>query len=239
MGANGDSAQADSSVQGWPALIAEVQKTFNLLRDVFGYALPGAVFLAIGLLSGRLSLKQLPVLLYPYQLPSWAAVLVTVTACYVIGQIMASIAYTPGAVLKYFRARKNPDDTRVTEHPTEISAARLEIRRLYPGFFVSLDRRETMVIFAGGTMAALLSGVVVFCLRCLSLSQILALAGLILLVDFWTGMPHLKRVQVAIGKAYTEAQQHDQAAENGAAKRGEFSQACLDLLKATTAALQK
>ena len=166
-----NSAKADDSAQGWPGLLSELQKSFNLLRDVFGYAMPGAVFLSIGLLSGRISLGQVNKLLNPYQPPTWAVVALLIIVCYVVGQVLAAVAYTPSNLRKYFRARKNPADPWVKHHPTEVSGHLLEIQRLYPGFLSSLERRETIAILIGSTMVALLGGALVFCLTWLNLAS--------------------------------------------------------------------
>jgi hypothetical protein len=226
----------DGSVSGWPALVAEVQKTFNLLRDVFGYAMPGGVFVGIGLLSHRLTMAQFRDLLLPYTLSPWAAAIVVLAVCYVTGQILAAIAYTPSGIRKYIQAKRRPNEP--VKHPTEVAADLLEIRRLYPGFFNSLDRRETITIFVGATTVALLAGAVIFCMGCFTLSQILVAAGLILLVDFWTAVPHLGRVETAIRGAYDLAKADDKAAVP-AAQPNDFKQPALDLIKAATSALNK
>jgi hypothetical protein len=237
------SAKPDDAAQGWPGLLSELQKSFNLLRDVFGYAMPGAVFLSIGLLSGRISLRQFAQLLYPYQLPAWGAVIFLVIVCYVVGQVLAAIAYTPANLRKYFRARKNPHDPWVKEHPTEVSSKLLEIQRLYPSFLMSAERRETISIFIGSTMAALLGGAVVFCFHWLNLCSTLVIAGIILFSDFWTAMPHLRRVHHAVAEAYVEAEQYEKEHSGDKAKSrtdpGDVKQALVELIKAATDAIGK
>jgi hypothetical protein len=240
---NSDSAVPSDSAQGWPGLLSELQKGFNFLRDMFGYAMPGAVFLSIGLLSGRISLRQFKELLDPYQLPAWGAVLVLTIVCYVVGQVLAAIAYTPASLWKYYRVKRNPNDPWVKSHPTEVSGHLLEVRRLYPGFLASLERRETLAIFIGSTMVALLAGWLVFCHTWLNLYWTLVIAGTILLVDFWTAMPHLRRVQDAVKEAYTEAEEHEKKQRDARTKPAttpeEMKQVLADLIKAATDALGK
>ncbi|MGB0064167.1 MAG: hypothetical protein WBP85_06955, partial [Terracidiphilus sp.] len=67
----------DSNANSWPGFLSELTKSFLILRDIFGYALPGAVFFAIGLLSGNIKLQQLQSLLQPYQnqIPWWLALI--------------------------------------------------------------------------------------------------------------------------------------------------------------------
>jgi hypothetical protein len=94
-------AGSDNSVGSWPGLVDQINKTFNLVRDAFGYALPGGVFLAIGLISGQFNLWEVRNLLAPYHLPAWAAFVAIVAACYPVGTVMAAIAYMPFMLVKY------------------------------------------------------------------------------------------------------------------------------------------
>jgi hypothetical protein len=238
-----NSTQPEDSAQGWSGLLSELQKSFNLLRDVFGYAMPGGVFLSIGLLSGRISLRQFKQLLDPYQLPDWGVVAVLTLVCYVVGQVLAAVAYTPASLRKYYRVKRNPEDPWVKDHPTEVSGHLLEVKRLYPGFVASLERRETLAIFIGSTMVALLAGWLVFCHSWLNLCCTLVIAGIILFIDFWTAMPHLERVQNAVSEAYIEAEKYEKERRNSgtasAANPDEVKQALVELIKAATEAISK
>ena len=91
----------DDTASSWPGLLGQVNKTFDLIRDVFGYALPGAVFLAIGLISRRYTLDALDHLLSPYTLTAWAAFIVVVAASYAAGNVMAAIVYMPIGLFKW------------------------------------------------------------------------------------------------------------------------------------------
>jgi hypothetical protein len=93
-------SSSDGSVGSWPGLFDQINKTFNLVRDAFGYALPGGAFLGIGLLSGQFNLWQVRNLLAPYQLPAWAAFLAIVAICYPVGTVMAALAYMPFMLVK-------------------------------------------------------------------------------------------------------------------------------------------
>lgn len=237
---NSDDSKSDAA-QGWPGLFSELQKSFNLLRDVFGYAMPGAVFLSIGLMSGRISLRQVDGLLKPYTPPTWAVVVLLIIACYVVGQVLAAVAYTPAALRKYYRELRNPADPWVTNHPTEVSGHLLEVQRLYPGFLSSLERRETIAIFIGSTMVALLAGALVFCLQWFNLCGTLVTAGVILFVDFWTAMPHLRRVHKAVAAAYIEAEAYEAKHKDDKPKPAspDVKQALVELVKAATDAIGK
>jgi len=100
-------ADSGDGASSWPGLFAQLNKTFDLIRDVFGYALPGAVFLAIGVMAkkaglGGFSLQDVKGAV-PFQVPGWALFLGTLAACYATGDIMAAIAYMPMSVIKWIQ----------------------------------------------------------------------------------------------------------------------------------------
>lgn len=189
------------AVNSWAGVVAELIKSFLILRDIFGYALPGAVFLGIGVLTGRIRLQSLQDLSQPYHPPIWVALVLLVGACYAVGQVLAAFAYLPIDVCKWWKSAQNPDDGWLRNHPTEVDAEILGIRRQYPEFLVDLDRRETLTILTASMMVALFSGAIVFCYVKPPLCTTLIFAGLVLLVDFSTEIPHLRRVRQAVKDA--------------------------------------
>lgn len=89
-------AESSDSGSSWPGLLSELTKGFLILRDVFGYALPGAVFLGMGLICRRFSLADIRYyVLNGYHPPGWLSAIVALGACYVIGHVMAVLAYLP------------------------------------------------------------------------------------------------------------------------------------------------
>src|SRR5258708_3139527 len=173
-------ANSPDSVDSWPGFLAQLNKTFLLIRDIFGYALPGGVFLAIGLISKRFSLGDVQNLLHPYQPPAWAVFALLVATCYVAGNVMASIAYLPIAMWKWLQSeilwipKSLPNKHKglqskmlwvaksLADNPTEVTGDLLEIRERHTGFFVESDRRETLLLLSGSTAVALLGGYAVF-----------------------------------------------------------------------------
>ena len=170
-------ANSDSSVGSWPGLLNELNKHLLLLRDVFGYAMPGGVFFAVGLISGYLSICRAQCLLWPYQPPGWVVFVLGVVACYIVGNILAGTAYMPIGIAKYivwmiyrhhwFKVVGNLDDKPVPEgswrdwllnNPTEVQKEMLEAGLKHPSLLDTVERRETMVLLAGSTAAALLGG---------------------------------------------------------------------------------
>ncbi len=221
-------AESSDGVGSWPGFVAQINNTFNLLRDAFGYALPGGVFLAIGLLSKRFSLSDIDDLLSPYHPPTWAFVILVVGACYVIGDILAATAYMPISVGKWlvWQMGRLRDCLRswnwlqptlkwldswlgawlrdwLDHNPTEVSSKLLEIRSRREKMLLTLDRRETLTILAGSTSVALLGGWYVFFQEKWDAGTIVRWAGIIVLIQFATGMSHLRRVAAAIRQADT------------------------------------
>jgi hypothetical protein len=235
-------AESSDSSSSWPGLLAELNRTFGLVRDVFGYALPGAVFLAIGVMAnkagrGGFSLAEVRAAI-PFPVPAWLCFLGLLAACYATGDVMAGIAYMPISIGKWLRwlpqrkflyqldervtkqnawvAEKSggkdkghkADLDRLKDNPTEVTADLLEIELRHPEFFISLDRRETLVLMSGSMFVALLGGWLVFYIAQWHAEIVLPLAGAILLVQFMTGISHLRRVRSAIREADTLATNH-------------------------------
>jgi hypothetical protein len=92
---------SNGSVSSWPGFIDQLNKTFMLVRDAFGYALPGAAFLAIGLISRSFTMTDVQCLLRPYQLPPWMAFFMIIAVSYAVGGVMAAAAYMPFMLAKY------------------------------------------------------------------------------------------------------------------------------------------
>jgi len=248
-------ANSSDSVSSWPGLLAQLNKTFLLIRDVFGYALPGGVFLAIGVISKRFSLLDVQNLLHPYQPPAWAVFILLVGACYAVGDILASTAYMPIAIRKWIQwqfqkqylypLKDRPVDfdkpmkdnaTKVDwlkDNPTEVTADLLEIKTREPEFFVELDRRETLMLLSGSTAVALLGGWFFFYIYKVHPRTLFAIAGIVVVIQFSTGISHLRRVRSAIREA--DRIPHP-ATPNS---RPDFQQLLADLIKAATNALGK
>lgn len=230
-------AEANGSGSGWPGFVGQLNKTFMLVRDAFGYALPGGVFLAIGLICKGYTLSQIQSLLSPYTLPSWAAFIAVVAACYAAGSVMAGVAYLFFDLFKYIvwmldrHGKHAPALMKgwLDDNPTEVTKEALEKRAQHPDLFNTLDRRETLTVMAGSMAAALLVGWYVFCHAQWSISQILFWAGLFMAIDFLTGLSHVRRVAKAVLGAKVAAPAPDP----------NFSKLLAELITAATKLLNK
>jgi len=227
MAGSGDSGAT------WADIVKSLMDTFQLLRDIFGYALPGLVFVGIGIASGRIQLQRVHDLMKPYDPPMWMLAGLAIAACYIIGHLLASIAYLPIDIHKLYHAWRK-DQTWLDNHPTEICADDLKWRHFYPELLHDLDRRETMGLLMYSTLAAMVLGWTVFYWLALPLRTTIILISIFVFVDGLTLMPHLSRVRTAIHKAGPEIQKHEEAHEAGSeAKKlvGDALQTAADSVK--------
>ena len=248
-------ADSGDNASSWPGLIGQINSAFMLIRDAFGYGLPGAVFLAIGVIAKNrcsectgFSLQQVKDFV-PFAVPAWVGFLAMIAACYAAGTVMAAAVYMIFSLFKYIfwmidRHVADYDVTNTTakpalvgattvqpgstvaisreqlkdlpaglvckdldegtwrdwlfSNPTEVTPEILKLRVTHPELLNTLDRRETLNVMGGSMAAALLGGYCVFYRWHLSFSQIIVCAGMIMLVQFLTGLSHLRRVLKAI-----------------------------------------
>ncbi|HEY6348842.1 MAG TPA: hypothetical protein VI636_05470 [Candidatus Angelobacter sp.] len=210
-------AASNGSGGGWAGVVQELLKTFLILRDIFGYALPGGVFLGIGMFVGRIRMQAISGVISPFHVPTWAAAILIVAGCYAVGHVLASAAYLLSDIGKAIVARKyraelldppvtldagvQPRLRWLLDNPTEVTADLLVLRSKQPEIFVDLDRRETMTLLSGALLVALTAGPIIFCWLKLGLCATLLVGAAILVIDFATAFPHLRRVKMATRKA--------------------------------------
>jgi hypothetical protein len=182
-----------NGASSWPGFLSELSKGFLILRDVFGYALPGAVFLGVGLICGRFSLRDVRYYIFdPYHPPAWLAAIAGLGACYVVGHVMAAVAYFP------YNFKKE----------TEVPAGLILARGQHPELLIELDRQSTMTMMRGSSGVALLLGSVFFWWlpKTPPLGWMLGAAGVLLLVVFyWSAMPHIGRLAKSTNLAVDSA----------------------------------
>jgi hypothetical protein len=204
----------DSS--GWAKVVEELIRSFEILRDIFGYALPGGVFLGIGVLTGKINLATVAAQLKPLLLPAWAGAILLIAGAYVTGQILAAVAYTPWSIAKWMVWLGNhehfqPDspEKRTTPgtaldwllwHPTEVSPEVVKIRTARPELCSTLERRETLTVLEGAVTIALGAGAFLFKPQDPWRGIIWGGAGF-MLITFCTAFAHLKRVTCAVVRA--------------------------------------
>ena len=219
-------AASDDKGSSWPGFLSELTKGFLVLRDVFGYALPGAIFLGVGVVCRRFSLHDLKYYVFePYHPPAWLAAIIGLGACYAIGHVMAALAYFP------YNFGKQAGD---------VSPGLILARGEYPELLIELDRQSTMTMMRGSTGAALLLGSILFWWlpKTPPLGLMLSGAGsLLLLVFYWSAKPHIGRLAKATSEAADTAKKDALAADAGSLPQ--LKQILQDTAAALTEALKK
>jgi len=217
-------ADSDNAANSWPGFLSELSKGFLILRDVFGYALPGAVFLGVGLICRRFSPSDLQYYVFkPYNPPAWFALFLGIGACYVVGHVMAAIAYFP-----YNFGKENVEGIK------KLVLARGQ----HPELLIELDRQSTMTMMRGASGVALLAGSICFWWLCKtpSLGFMLSAAGILLLGVFYlSAKPHIGRLSAAT----TDAADAANAAPSAPASIPAVKQVLQGAIAALAAALEK
>ena len=137
------------------SLLASLIKGFLLLRDFFGYVIPGAVLLTIvARCVGGIDFSHLPLVADSI----WVTAALAITASYVAGHVLAAIGYSLydglDSALERLRRARPP----IPPAPSPSEGNVLYYRYLYPSMFIEADRRETLSIFRVGLAVALLAG---------------------------------------------------------------------------------
>jgi hypothetical protein len=145
-------------------LLGSLVSGFLLLRHVFGYLLPGALFL-LGLIY-TYSTTQSSVLHSVTSAfadtPKWLVIWFFVAGSYVIGHVLVAIGYQIYGGLRGLARIIRPETPEKTkaEVKTEAIERDAEIlfhRYLYPGLFIDRDRRDTINILRIGLAIAFLA----------------------------------------------------------------------------------
>jgi hypothetical protein len=115
---------------------------FVLLRDLFGYIIPGALLLGIFRWSG------VDTSILPISDNIWVRIAVVIAACYAISHVLAAIGYVLYDLYDRLMGRKAPSNTKDVVY----------YRYLYPSMFIEYDRRDTLTIMRVGLSMALIIG---------------------------------------------------------------------------------
>src|SRR6266705_303138 len=88
-----------SEESSWTKLLADLVRGFVLLRDVFGYVLPGGFFLMIGAQSGHLSslvdLSKVP----GGESHPWLFFVLLLVISYLLGHFLVATFYCPADIV--------------------------------------------------------------------------------------------------------------------------------------------
>jgi hypothetical protein len=199
-------AKSIEGESGWSGLLIDLIRNFLLLRDIFGYLLPGIVFLLMGTLVGRFSVLDW---LDKLDLGFWSSVIVFVIMALVAGHILVAISYIPGDIRKLMQPAE-----KVHKNPSELTPVEIEGRARFPGLFLEYDRRTTQTLMTSGlAMALLLTGLMVYWPG-LRLRYIALGASAVLLFNVYTGRKQLGRAHAYVLKAIEDVKEHGAGSPN-------------------------
>lgn len=173
-------------------LLGSVVSSFLLLRDFFGYLLPGAVFVG-GLVYALGPTKLGDGSLIP-GLANWVTV---VAASYLCGQILAGIGYSTYAIfdemvrvvdqVKSILMQKEMK----YEPPIDLDFPQIiYYRALYPNLFIDVDRQDTIVLLRITLAVSLILNP---WLTPWALRVVVLILGIIMLINGYTGRNHVRQ----------------------------------------------
>jgi hypothetical protein len=201
-GKSGESQGAEKA-GGWSELLIELIRGFILLRDVIGYAMPGAVFLGLVILADS---NLLATLKSAYQISAWVTVPLAVIACYAVGNILAAVAYGLLDMGKWVSRRIQGKKKSSAVAEMRSMSRTLLVRMRYPELLTELERRSTVNMFRGAAGVGLLGAAAVYFKQ--TPFWALVAGGIMLLISFLLTAPrHLKIMQLATVRAAELADQ--------------------------------
>lgn len=183
----------DKGGGGWAGFVTELTKNFLILRDVFGYAVPGAVFFAIGMLRKSPTIVNVKQQLDIYCVPGWLQLLCALGACYIAGHLMGMIAYLPWNTWGFGpKWRWNPWGKKEEAQPSG-GAKLIDIRARHPEVLTELERQSLMAQLRGTSGVAMVVAFLVFYWsQKTATGWMIFFAGLFLWLLFWfSAIPHL------------------------------------------------
>jgi amino acid transporter len=198
----------------WLKLLDTLMKTFVFLRDVFGYFIPGAAFLALVYYD-----KLHPLLAAE---PKTLEVLAVLGAAYCFGQVLVALGYrlvdTVDALWTVWSTGNSPAQNRRAQGgaPVDAKADELFYRYRFPGIFVENDRQDTIHITRIGLAMALIAAAVMHRYglgpahrdAVTLLWPAAVLVGLTILYNCWSNQPHhglMNRASIAAAKKADDA----------------------------------
>ncbi len=209
-------------------LLGTVVSGFLLLRDIFGYMLPGALFLGIAGSSVWLrSPDQLSWLLHHHSelAPFGFFVALLLLLSYLLGQILVAIGYAAIDFVDWIKKPRGESKKPQSEggkaqgegekaqgegekKAAPSMAEELYYSYLYPAMFTEANRRGTINILRIGVSISLVAGACLLYSQLRVASAIALLVGIYMLHNSRTGMAHVAGVRAETIEAAKRAVQN-------------------------------
>ncbi len=190
----------------WSKLLADLVRGFVLLRDVFGYVLPGGFFLMIGAQSGHLSslvdLSKAP----GGESHPWLFFILLLVISYLLGHFLAASFYFTADVLSLIKRAIHKLRKKQPEGDQQKSKSDfLRYHEEFPGIFIEYDRQSILALLRRGLAAGLVLGIFVFYYCYMHPLRLMAAGAAILLVNTLSGYLHVKDLKKLTLKAAEDA----------------------------------
>jgi hypothetical protein len=173
----------------WELLGSSV-KGFLSPRDLFGYLVPGIVFVALA------STRFVPLATWRSFLADpdksfWLVVALLLVLSYLVGQVLVAVGYTLHGVAGTILFKKSTSAPGEEQKGFSAVVDEMYYRHLYPSIFVEADRRSTTNIMRINLAVGLLSGAFFVLHESLLAFWVVFGVGLFLAFNGYTGMFHV------------------------------------------------
>lgn len=194
MSENASTSEGSSS-SSWSDLLAQLIRGFVLLRDIFGYLLPGAFFLLIGAMLDRLYIFGNPSAFPGAESHPWLLVFVLLITSYLAGQFVVSTSYliedVPRVLKKlWHKATRKTEEGK--EQEAQDKADFLRFHKEFPEIYIEYDRQSIIALLRRGLAASVVLGLLIFYCLYSHPIRVIAGAGAIMLFNAVSGHFHLK-----------------------------------------------
>jgi hypothetical protein len=217
----GQAAPEESSAS-WSSLLADLVRSFILLRDFFGYVLPGAFFLLIGAYFHPAFPANVLSRFPDAKDHLWLLVLLLVGFSYLLGHFIIATSYlnqdlpkvlyllfrAPVAWLKRKLASKDEHSeaenakeqerqkAQQLEEQREIDRSNfLRFHKQFPDIYVEYDRQSILNLLRRGLSASIFLGILLFHYLANHPLRIMVVAAVIMGLNSFAGNDHLKRLR--------------------------------------------
>jgi hypothetical protein len=192
----------------WTDLLSGLIRGFVLLRDVFGYILPGFVFLLIGIQSGRVPGFEEFCKICGVELPRWMAGILVLVTSYLAGHFVVATVFFPldfGRLIKEKIHKKTSEEEKTSKEELDAQSQEasdlLRYRKRYPDIFIELDRRSILALLRTGLAGSVLLGLVTFYSLYPYRRSLVVAAGAIMLFSANGAYRHVKGMRKVTLKA--------------------------------------
>jgi len=195
-----------SEESSWTKLLADLVRGFVLLRDVFGYVLPGGFFLLIGAQSGHLSslvdLSRVP----GGESHPWLFFILLLVISYLLGHFLVATFYFTTDIISLVKRVVLKLKQRQPEVNQQKSKSDfLRYHKEFPGIFIEYDRQSIIAVLRQGLASSLVLGILVFYYWYMHPLRVIAAGGAIMLVNTLSGYFHVKDLKTLTLKAAEDA----------------------------------